>query len=199
MTTIDISAIEDLMTRVDASLPFDRGNVLGFIASGSGEGNTTIARAYVGMLASRLRRKVLLLETSTSMHAGHGVMQALAAKAPIDRLLRTLPDGARLGTLGDADPESPLWDHIGRNELWKELRTRYDHVVVDLPSIAVSRLGLTIAPHCDGVVVVLQAEKSRAPVVANLIDKLKAVRAPVIGTVLNQRRFHLPERVYRWL
>jgi Mrp family chromosome partitioning ATPase len=197
--TIDISAIEELVTRVDACMPYDRGNVIGFIASGAGEGNSSIARAYVSALALRMRRRVLLLEADGTMRSGQGVMQALADKAPIDRLLRTLPGNVKLGVLGDSGDDSSLWDLVGRNELWKELRTRFDHVVLDLPSADVSRLGLTIAPHCDGVIVLIEAEKSRAPVVASLIAKLHGVRASVIGTVLNKRRFHLPARIYRWL
>lgn len=197
--TIDTSAIEELVTRVDASLPFDRGNVVGFIASGAGEGTSSIARAYVNALGERMRRRVLLLEADGAFRAGQGVLQALASKQPIDRLLRTLPGNVKLGALGDSGENSVLWDLVGRVELWKELRTRFDHVVVDLPSADVSRLGLTIAPHLDGVIVVIEAEKSRAPVVANLIVKLQGVRAAVIGTVLNKRRYHLPERIYRWL
>jgi Mrp family chromosome partitioning ATPase len=83
--------------------------------------------------------------------------------------------------------------------LWTELRNQYDDIVLDLPPAAVTRMGLTAATQCDGVVVVIEAEKTRAPVVEHLLASLQAVGARTIGTVLNRRRFHLPPRIYRWL
>lgn len=194
--SIDHAAIEDLVTRLDARLPGERSRLIGFIASGAGEGNSTIARAYVSTTAGRARGQVLLLETSDGR--GRGVMQALAANQPIDDFLRRLPDGGVVATLG-GDTDRALWKLASRADLWRALRERFDDIVIDLPSPVTSSLGMAIAPYCDGVVVVLEAEKTRVPVVANLIANLRGVRTNVLGTVMNKRRFHLPERVYRWL
>ena len=68
-----------------------------------------------------------------------------------------------------------------------------------MPASAVSSAGLKMAALCDGIVVVMEAGKTRAPVVAHLIDNLIALRATVLGTVLNKRRYLLPARLYRWL
>ena len=59
--------------------------------------------------------------------------------------------------------------------------------------------GLKAAAQCDGVVVVLEAEKSRGPVVEHLVSSLRAVQARVLGAVMNKRRFYVPSRIYRWL
>ena len=58
---------------------------------------------------------------------------------------------------------------------------------------------MAVAPYCDGVAVVIEAESTRAPVAESLVGNLRQVRARVLGAVLNKRRFHLPARVYRWL
>ena len=194
--SIDTSAIEDLVTRVEARLPGGTARLIGFIASAAGEGNSTLARAYASTSAARPQRRVLLLKAGDGK--GAGVMQALADDQPLDALVKRLPTGAFVAGLG-SDADGALWALVARADLWQALRERFDDIVVDLPSPAESRLGLAIAPHCDGVVVVLEAEKTRVPVVSNLLASLQAVRANVLGTVLNKRRFHLPERVYRWL
>ena len=51
----------------------------------------------------------------------------------------------------------------------------------------------------DAVVVVVAAESSRAHAVQHLCDKLRSQNAPIVGLVLNKRRFYIPQRLYRWM
>ena len=172
--------------------------IIGFIASGSGEGTTTLARAYATTVLSHLRRRVLLLSVTDTDTKVPGVLSTLVAGLPLDDCLQPLVGGGFSGSLG-GNQASDMWELLAQDGLWHDLRSRFDDIVLDLPASSVSRIGLMTAPHCDGVVVVIEAEKSRAPVVENLIANLLAVHAPVLGTVLNRRRFYLPQRVYRWL
>lgn len=197
--SLDLRPIEDLVTRIDAQLNGPKGRVIGFIASGRGEGTTTLARAYATTVISHLRRRVLLLSVADEGSGGSGVFPSLVDGLPLDDCLQSLPGGGFMGSLGGALAGDSLWELLVVTELWQDLRSRFDDIVLDLPASSSSRLGLLTAAHCDGVVVVVEAEKTRAPVVENLIVSLRAVRAPVLGTVLNRRRFHLPQRVYRWL
>jgi protein-tyrosine kinase len=198
-TMSDLSAIEDLVTRIDAQLNTSAGRVIGFIASGSGEGTTTLANAYASAVVSRLRRRVLVLGVASENSAVPGVLPLLAAGSPLDAALQPLPGGGFSGNLDDSKAGEGKWDLLARADLWQQLREHFDEIVLDLPATSKLRLGLVCAVHCDGVVVVLEAEKTRAPVVENLISSLRAVRAPILGTVLNQRQFYLPQRIYRWL
>jgi protein-tyrosine kinase len=197
-TTLDLRPMEDLVTRIDAQLSRPGGRVVGFIASGSGEGTSTLARAYASAVVSLLRRRVLLLCAIDEDASDPGVLPALAAGLPLDDCLQPLPGGGFTGSLGGHNA-GVLWELQARTDLWQELRNRFDEIVIDLPATSVSHIGLTSAAQCDGVVVVLEAEKTRAPVVEKLIASLRAVRAPLLGTVLNKRRYYLPQRVYRWL
>lgn len=199
MPTLDRPSIDDLVTRVDALLRGARGRLVGFIASGPGEGTSTLAEAYVGAAATRLRRRVLLLQAGGETSRATGVLQALAAGQTLDELVRPMPGGGFCASLGGADAGGVLWELVSHDALWRDLRSRYDEVVIDLPAASASRLGLAVAAHCDGVVVVVEAEKTRGPVAEHLVASLRAVRANVLGTVLNKRRFHLPAALYRRL
>lgn len=197
--TLDLRAIEDLVTRVDAQLPQRGGRMIGFIASGSGEGTTTLASAYAKIAGSHSRRRVLLINATSDNPQIPGVLPTLVAELPLGPCLRPHSDNVATGSLGGASTGDALWKLLALPELWQDLRRQYDDIVLDLPAASSSRLGLVCASLCDGVVVVLEAEKTRAPVVENLIASLRAVRAPILGTVMNRRRFHLPKRVYQWL
>ena len=198
-TSLELRQIEDLVTRVDAQLIRPGGRIVGFIASGRGEGTTTLARAYATTLITHLRKRVVLLTASDQGTVTPGVLPALVADQPLDGCLQAFAGSGFIGSLGGQQAGDVLWELLAVESLWQDLRSRFDEVVLDLPASSMSRLGLMTAPHCDGVVVVIEAEKTRAPVAENLIDSLRLVRANVLGTVLNRRRFYLPKRVYRWL
>lgn len=196
---LDLRAIEDLVARIDAQLPQRGGRMVGFIASSGGEGTTTLASAYAKIVGSHSRRRVLLLNATPDTAQTPGVFPSLVAELPLGPCLRPHSDNVVAGSLGGASTGDALWKLLALPELWQDLRRQYDDIVLDLPAASSSRLGLMSAALCDGVVVVLEAEKTRAPVVENLISSLRAVRAPILGTVMNRRRFHLPKRVYQWL
>lgn len=194
---LDPRPIEDLVSRVDAELPTPAGRVVGFIASGAGEGTSTLSEAYARTSALLRRRRVLLLRKGTVSKSG--VLEAVVAGESPDGHVQPLADGAWAADYGRPDSEAVARDLIARDETWQHLRKHFDEIVLDLPDAASSRVGLTMASQCDGVVVVLEAEKTRAPVAQNLVASLRAVRARVLGSVLNRRRYHVPQRVYRWL
>ena len=197
--TVDLAAMDDLVARIDGALPTRSCRVIEFVASGRGEGTSTLASAYASANASQLQRKVLLLVTSRQRKVGPGVLQNLAQGEAIENLLTPRDDGVYVARVGSVGAGEPGWKLLRRRELWSNLRSRFDMVVLDMPPLEVSRAGLKVAVACDGVVVVVEAEKTRAPVVKDLIERLRAVRGNVLGTVLNKRRFHLPKRLYHWL
>lgn len=197
--TVDLAVMDDLVARIDASVSPRQGRVIEFVASSSGEGTSTVAASYASANAAQLQRKVLLLVTSRRANVGPGLLLNLARGEPVENLIRPREDGVFVAMVGSIGPGEPGWKLFRRPELWSSLRANFDLVVLDMPPIEVSRAGLKVAVACDGVVVVVEAERTRAPVVRSLIERLRAVRGNVLGTVLNKRRYHLPARLYRWL
>jgi hypothetical protein len=203
---LDARSIQDLMSRIDAQFPPGRGRLTGFIASTRGEGTSTVAWAYAHAMATQSRRRILLLdagsETPGEPVGGRGSLVGMLALMDAQRNPDTRPV-ASIVMPGVPPPAAPgilsVWELLPRAELWISLRERFDEVVIDLPAPSQSRVGLAVAPYCDGVAVVVEAERARAPVVENLVGHLRQVRVRVLGAVLNKRRFHLPARVYRLL
>jgi Mrp family chromosome partitioning ATPase len=62
-----------------------------------------------------------------------------------------------------------------------------------------SWLATRIAQSCDGVVLVLAANKTRRVVAIQIGALFQRARIPLLGTVLLARRFPVPERLYRSL
>src|SRR5262249_51944427 len=72
---------------------------------------------------------------------------------------------------------------------------KYDYSIVCFDPI--SWVTARIAQVCDGVVMVLTANKTRRLVAAQMQEQLRKAHVPLLGTVLADRRFPVPQGLYR--
>jgi hypothetical protein len=79
----------------------------------------------------------------------------------------------------------------------RELTTEFDFSI--LWCAPVSWRMASIGQTCDGLVLVLAANKTRRLVAAQIKDQLSKAQIPLLGTVLAERRFPVPRGLYRSL
>jgi Mrp family chromosome partitioning ATPase len=79
----------------------------------------------------------------------------------------------------------------------RELTTEFDFSI--LWCAPASWLTASIGQTCDGLVLVLTANKTRRLVAAQIKDQLSKAQVPLLGTVLAERRFPVPQGLYRSL
>jgi Mrp family chromosome partitioning ATPase len=79
----------------------------------------------------------------------------------------------------------------------RELTSEFDLAILCCPSV--SWVTTRIGRACDGLVLVLTANKTRRLVAAQMKDQLKKAQVPLLGTVLQERRLPVPEGLYRML
>ena len=79
----------------------------------------------------------------------------------------------------------------------RDLMTEFDFSILWCASV--SWLTASIGQTCDGLVLVLTANKTRRLVAAQIRDQLRKARVPLLGTVLAERRFPVPQGLYRSL
>ena len=82
-------------------------------------------------------------------------------------------------------------------ERLRELTCEFDFSIVHCPPV--SCLTARIGHNCDGLVLVLVANRTRRLVAAQVADQLRKAFIPVLGTVLAERRFPVPDGLYRSL
>ena len=73
----------------------------------------------------------------------------------------------------------------------------YDWIVIDGPPVLESPDAATLGAVADGVVVVVQAGRTKRPVLARSVDLMNRAGGRVLGMVLNRRRLEIPEFIYR--
>jgi hypothetical protein len=80
-----------------------------------------------------------------------------------------------------------------------ELRLDFDYAVLCAPPAAKSGQTPLLGHFCDGVVLVLDANSTRRAAAQKAKEVLYAANARLLGVVLNQRTFPIPEGIYRKL
>ncbi len=81
----------------------------------------------------------------------------------------------------------------------RELRLEFDYTVLQGPSAGVSSEAVLLGHLSDGVILVLEANSTRRLVAQKVKQMLQEANVRLLGTVLNNRRFPIPAKIYRKL
>jgi receptor protein-tyrosine kinase len=81
----------------------------------------------------------------------------------------------------------------------KDLGNEFAYVVISAPPIGSYSDASLLGQWADGVVLVLEANSTRRVTAKKAKQALEAANVRILGTVLNNRTFPIPERIYRLL
>jgi protein-tyrosine kinase len=193
---------------VDVLLDGAQRRVVHFTSARPGEGTSTVVRAYARTLSQTMHRSVLIIdanEGNPDQHLHFGVAEGapqdgIAVRGAVDiAIYTTTYPNLSVSPLSPRAPWLPsVFDPAAVGEAFQYLRGRFDAVLVD--SSPVLRPGtMALSSKADGVVLVVEAEKTRWPVALRAKNLIEASGGTLLGVVLNKRRYHIPQGVYGWL
>jgi hypothetical protein len=103
-------------------------------------------------------------------------------------------------------PESGLHgngEESGTGRYWVaclgELRHEFEYTVIEGPIAGISSEAALLGQLADGIILVLEAHSTRRATARKIKETLAAAESRILGTVLSQRRFPVPEQIYRRL
>jgi protein-tyrosine kinase len=191
-------------------LPDVTNHVIQFLGSLPGEGTSTIVREFSKVLTTVLNKTVLLLDADRKSPNQQlvfnvkpicGWEDVLEDRETIDKAVYQIGNSRLF--LCPVSPHSTLDAHISDSpkmgDLLGGLRERYDLILVDCPPVAASPDGLSLCRRTDGVVMVLGAEETRWPVADKTKNQIIKAGGNILGLVLNKRRHHIPNFLYKQL
>jgi protein-tyrosine kinase len=202
-----IEGIDGLCQRLECLLQGSGGKIVQFIGSRKGEGTSTIVKHFAGIAALHTKKSVLVLDTDREypvqqvlfdVQPKYCLNEVTADGGPIDRAYCQVDDPRLSVCLVSGNSVSPA-QVLNVNGLWEKLRIHFDLVIVDSPPLEVSSDALAMVPRVDGVILVIEAERTRWPVVQNSKDSIIAHGGNILGAVFNKRRYHIPGWIYKWL
>ncbi len=80
-----------------------------------------------------------------------------------------------------------------------ELRQTFDYTVLYGPPAATGSEAALLGSLCDGMVLVVEANSTRRVAAQKVKEKLHAANARLLGVVLSERTFPIPETIYKKL
>jgi Mrp family chromosome partitioning ATPase len=135
------------------------------------------------------------------IHNGAGFAEAMKSTKPIHEFARRA-SGSQLwlitaGNVGKA-PNGSLNPTRLRNRIC-ELRQEFDFVLLDTPPVHVYGDAVLLGQMTDGMIVVVGSNSTRRESARIAKESIEAANIPILGAVLNRRRFPIPEAIYRKL
>jgi Mrp family chromosome partitioning ATPase len=80
-----------------------------------------------------------------------------------------------------------------------ELFAEFDYVLIDAVALNICNDAMVLGKLADGVVLIVKANSSRREIARKALQELQAANLPVLGAILNQRTFPIPEKIYKLL
>jgi protein-tyrosine kinase len=208
-----------LLSAIRAALPQKRSYSVGLISTLSGEGTTTIAHTMAQVAARNPRTKVIMCRVTQAPEDQEDASTPYVYLEPIVHPATAYAQNTALQLAANAGPsnsaEYPLAAANGATQsgpmmgaltspsdlmyIVRSLTSSFDLVVVDLPAASAGPLGPSLCKGLDGVVVVVEAERTRLPALRATRKSIELHGGAIIGSVLNKRRFYIPNALYKRL
>jgi Mrp family chromosome partitioning ATPase len=210
MESSQLAELSKLVQRVFLLPGGEYNHTVVFTSTDTGSGCSWICARVGELLASQVTGSVCLVDAnlqSPTLHEQfgvanhHGLSDALRHSGSIRgyvsqlsrRNLALLSCGSEI-----AEAQGMVTTDRMRSRL-SELRSEFDYVLVDCPAVSVSNEAVALGSNADGVVLVLKANATRKDRARGAVRDLQNAKVKVLGAVLNQRTFPIPDSIYNKL
>jgi tyrosine-protein kinase Etk/Wzc len=191
-----VEALRTLRSTLQFAVSGKGSNVVLFTGPAQGVGKSFISANFAYLL-SLGHRKVLVIDADMRRSSlrnyfpdasSNGLAEVLAGIVPIEQSIRRdvfpnldfLPAAKRM-------PPNPaeLLDRPEFAELMKDLKTKYDYVIIDSPPVLAVSDSVTIARHSDLVFIVSRSNVSTGRQLRETVGRLETAGVQVTGHVFN--------------
>ena len=199
-----------LRNSIDSELRDSDFKVIMFTSAIAGEGKTTIVAFLARMLAIGESDRVLLVDCAVSDPEIHtlfgldndkGILDYLSGTASLDEVIMTADEGVldivTIGPRRGADITQPLFNSEKMSTFIKAVREMYDYVLIDTSAILDAPETPIIGSYATGTVVVVQSGRTKREVIKRAMITVEKLGGKFLGTVLNRKKYYIPEFIYR--
>lgn len=199
-----------LEQRLAGLLPDPQHNIIQFISSRNQEGVSTIVQELGRVLVEKQGKSVLLVDGDSQKITQHQFF-GIPPKTSLQYIMRNGGDldqaitpvlHSRLFLALLTEDSSETVHHeftTGKQDLWTHIRKQFDMILIDTAPIDISDEGLELCAAADGVVMVVEAEKTRSQIISNLRDRITHSGGNLLGVVFNKQHHYIPKWLYNRL
>jgi Mrp family chromosome partitioning ATPase len=196
-----------LFRALQTSMPQKAHWTLGVISTVSGEGVSSVARGLARVVARTPNARVLICDVAGNPKARQSNAHSTRTRTSVGddsaRIEFTWLPGSHqiaIGTFGESGEMNAIASDVETvRSMVSNVSAGFELVILDLPPVSESVVGPALVKAVDGVVLVVEAERTRAQSIRATHKTLQMYGGNVLGVVLNKRKFHIPGVVYRRL
>jgi hypothetical protein len=137
------------------------------------------------------KKRVEEMMQAHSRYTGNGAIKSWSTKTA-SNLWRVPAFGER--ECGEESGMGRYW-----HSCLAELRNEFEYAVIHGPVAGASSEAALLGQLADGIILVLGAHSTRKATARRIKETLEAGQSRILGTVLSERTFPVPERIYRRL
>jgi protein-tyrosine kinase len=175
-----------------------------------GDGCSWICARAAEILASQVTSSVCIVDCnvrSPSLHeqfkvdSHYGLIDSLMGDGPIRQYAQQLsrPNLWLVTSGAENNNAQELLNSDRMRMRVSELRSQFNYVLMDVAPFNVCNHAMVFGGLSDGLVLVLKANSTRRDATREITQQLQAANVRMLGAVLNQRTFPIPERIYHKL
>ena len=201
---------EDLQTNLFTRYPKSFLRMILFNSTFDGNGSSTAAATFAAMLARDSQVRVLLVDMNLRAPSLHRLFKIYQAPGLSDILIHGGQIAFEIEKVG---PENlcvlasgskysggaALFGNSSLDHFLRTIRARFDHIILagsPFPSFPEARI---ICAKVDGVVLVIESGKTRRHVAVKAKKELEEAGGKILGAVLNNREYYIPDWIYNRL
>ncbi len=169
--------------------------VVVFTSPGPREGKSTTC-ANLGVTLAQTGRNILVLDCDFrkpelhryfGLHKKWGLVDMLAEGSSLREFWEEPVEGLKVLPAGSVPPDpAELLDSRRFSELLAGVREEFDYVLLDVSPVEVVSDAAILAAQSDGVLLVLDGQKTSKASVRQSVRSLEAIGASILGTVVNK-------------
>lgn len=175
--------------------------------SETGSGCSWVCARMAEILASQVSASVCVVDANFAAPGLHhqfetenhtGFSDALREQGNIRKFARQV--GRENLWLLSCGADSAQWQSLISSDRMRarvaELRSEFHYVLIDGPALNTVNDSVVLGRAAEGVVVVIKANSSRRETARKAVRELESAKVRVLGAILNQRTFPIPQGIY---
>jgi len=188
------------------------GAALAFTSASAGAGVSHVTQLFAAEVARSTSRRTLVIaaERLPALTVDDYMQMPWNCHPTNIENLWLLPASSSRQIHGNGSQDLPERTHLMRMAKQDEepetglnsvdaLRVSFDNILIDCGSLSESADAAIVASNVDGVVIVVEAGRSRREQIINAQRTIEQAGGKFLGFVLNKRRYHVPDWLYRRL
>lgn len=197
--TAQAEAFRTIRSHLIMKLYSDEGprSALAILSPDSGDGKTYFA-ANLAVAFSQLPGRTLLIDADMrnprihelfNLPSRSGGLSSILSGRAASKVIQSVKELPNLFVLPvGPTPPNPLelLERPALGLLLRELKTKFDRIIVDTPAMTLGTDGPVIAAKCGAALVVARQDKSRVPAMQELVRTVKMSSAKIVGAIVNE-------------